>query len=282
MTAQDFTLELFCRVDDTLTNMRQHPLASLHPSEVVTLGMLQALRREGPCAFYRWVCKELKELFPRLPERTRLFRLLEQHEEHARRFLAEPTLFGVCDSYGIELVHPWRERRSQREVARKGKSLHRWIVGAKVAVVLNALGQVVDFALDGANVHDTRFHPLIEQFQEKMIVLADQGFKAKEKKEKTSKRRTKGQQDEAPAPVNPAPAPPANPTNLKVCPKGTWNERMIVETVFSMWTVILGLKKLTHRKKAPLQARLAYTCAIFNLCLNWSGTVKLELAPFAL
>lgn len=254
MTASDFTVELFCRVDDALKNTVQHPLAHLHPSEIVTLGMLQALRREGPCAFYRWVSKELKALFPRLPERTRLFRLLEQYEALARRFLAEPTCFGVCDSYGIELVHPWRERRSQRELARKGKSLHRWIVGAKVAVLLNSRGQVVDFALDGANGHDTRFHPLIEKFQTEMIVLADSGFKAKTD----------------------------NPQNLKVCPKGQWNERMIVETVFSLWTVILGLKKLTHRKKAPLQARLAYTCAIFNLCLNWSGTIKLELAPFAL
>ena len=285
MTAQDFTVELFCRVDDTLKGEVQHPLATLHPSEVVTLGMLQALRREGPAAFYRWVCKELESLFPRLPSRTRLGRLLEQHEEQARRFLAEPTLFGVCDSFGIELVHPWREKRSQREVARKGKSLHRWIVGAKVAVVLNSRGQVCDFAVDGANVHDTRFHPLIETFQEKMIVLADRGFKAKEKpiKEKKPKgtpRRGKNQAPEVPAEA--APAPPANPTNLKVCPKGQWNERMIVETVFSLWTVILGLKKLSHRKKAPLQARLAYTCAVFNLCLNWSGEVKLELAPFAL
>ena len=254
MTAQDFTVELFCRVDDTLNQEEAHPLSRLHPSELMTLGMLQALRREGPCAFYRWVCKELKGLFPRLAERTRLFRLLEQHQELARRFLAEPTVFGVCDSFGIELVHPWRERRTQREVARKGKSLHRWIVGAKVAVLLNGQGQVVDLALDGANVHDTRFHPLIREFEEKMIVLADQGFKARKD----------------------------NPDNLKICPKGQWNERMLIETVFSLWTGVLGLKKLTHRKRAPLLARLTYTCAIFNLCLNWSGKVKLELAPFAL
>lgn len=127
MTACDFTVALFCRVDDELQDVKKHVLAELHPSEVVTLGMLQALRGEGPRAFYRWVQKELRSLFPRLPERTRLFRLLVQFEPLCRQFLAQPTLFGVADSFGIELVHPWRERRTEREVARKGLSNHRWI-----------------------------------------------------------------------------------------------------------------------------------------------------------
>ncbi len=45
-------------------------------------------------------------LFPRLPERTRLFRLFATHQDGAERFLAEPTIFGVADSYGVELTHP--------------------------------------------------------------------------------------------------------------------------------------------------------------------------------
>lgn len=254
MTAIDFTMELFCRVDDLLLDVKKHVLAELYPSEVVTLGMLHALRGGGNRAFYRWVQKELSSLFPRLPERTRLFRLMVQFQGLCQRFLAQPSFFGVADTYGIELVHPWREKRTQREVARKGLSNHRWIVGAKLAVVTDDCGRIVSFEVAGANVHDTSFHPLIEQWQEQMIVLADQGFKAKDN----------------------------NPTNLKICPKGQWNERMIVETVFSLFTVILKMKKLAHRLLAPLQARLAYTCAVFNLCTDWNGEVKLQLAPFAL
>lgn len=254
MTASDFTVALFCRVDDVLFDAKKHCLAELHPSEVVTLGMLQALRGEGNRAFYRWVQKELGTLFPRLPERTRLFRLLVPFEPLCRHFLAAPTFFGVADSYGIELVHPWREKRTQRQVARKGLSNHRWIVGAKFAVVTNDCGRIVSFDVDGANVHDTTFHPMIEQWKDEMIVLADKGFKARE----------------------------GNPANLKICDKGNWNERMIIETVFSLFTGILKMKKLTHRLLAPLKARLAYACAVFNLCTAWSGEVKLELAPFAL
>ena len=72
MTALDFTIELFCRVDNMMPTVSKHPLSCLYPSEVVTLGLLHALRGEGCRAFYRWLRKELKPLFPRLPERTRL------------------------------------------------------------------------------------------------------------------------------------------------------------------------------------------------------------------
>ncbi len=146
-----------------------------------------------------------------------------QFEPLCQEFLAAPTFFGVADSYGIELVHPWREKRAQQQVACKGLSNHRWIVGAKLAVVADHNGRIVCFDVDGANVHDTSFHPMIEQWQEQMIVLADEGFKAKDK----------------------------NPDNLKICPKGQWNERMIIETVFSLFTRILKTKKLTHRLLAP-------------------------------
>jgi len=42
-------------------------------------------------------------LFPKLPERTRLFRLLTVHRDWTARFLAAPSLLGVADTYGVEL-----------------------------------------------------------------------------------------------------------------------------------------------------------------------------------
>ena len=254
MTTIDFTISLFCRIDDVLQDQEKHPFALLHPSEVVTLAMLQVLRGEGNRAFDRWVRRELKSLFPRLPERTRLFRLFVQYQELCQRFLAQTTFFGIVDSYGIELVHPWRERRTQREVARKGVSLHRWIVGAKVCVLTDCLGRIVDFGVEGANVHDSKFHPLIEKVKDHMIVLGDKGFHA----------RTDA------------------PCNLKICNKGQWNERMTIETLFSLFTTVLRLKKLAHRLLEPLKARLAYTCALCNLCFDWNGETKLQLAQFKL
>jgi len=142
MTAQDFTLALFCRVDDAMPDAPKHPLAALHPSEVVTIGLLQALRGQGQRAFYDWLKKELLALFPALPRRSTLFDQLQKHAFRTQQFLAAPTFFGVIDSYGIELLHPKREGRSPRQIGKKGKSNHRWIIGAKLCVVCNQAGQL--------------------------------------------------------------------------------------------------------------------------------------------
>jgi Transposase DDE domain len=254
MIASDFTVELFCRIDDAMPDLQKHPLSALHPSEVITIGLLHALRGEGNRAFYRWLEREMKSLFPRLPERTRLFRLLTQYAPATQHFLAQPTLFGVCDSLGIELLHPRREGRSPRQIGKKGKSNRRWIVGAKLGLLCNGQGQVVDWQCSTANVYDATFHPLLEKVEQQMIVLCDRGFYSRR----------------------------GNPANLKVCPRNTWNERMTIETVFSLFTGVMHLKKLAHRSWAGLQARLAYAVAAFNLCTAWSGQVKISLAEFAL
>ena len=79
----------------------------------------------------------LSALFPHLPERTRLFRLLKTHQDWTQIFLAAPTVLGVIDTYGIELIHPMREGRSPQQIGRKGLSNHRWIVGGKLCLLLN-------------------------------------------------------------------------------------------------------------------------------------------------
>ncbi len=76
-------------------------------------------------------------MFPHLPERTRLFRLLTTHQDWTQVFLAAPTVLGVIDTYGIELLHPMREGRSPQQIGRKGLSNHRWIVGGKLCLLLN-------------------------------------------------------------------------------------------------------------------------------------------------
>ena len=76
MTTEDFISELFYRVDEAMTDIPKHPLANLWPSEIVTVGLLFALKGGGNRAFYRWLSRDWRKLFPALPERTRLFRLL--------------------------------------------------------------------------------------------------------------------------------------------------------------------------------------------------------------
>jgi hypothetical protein len=68
---------LFYEVDEQLRAIPKHPEAPLWPSEVVTLGLLHALKGGGNRAFYRWLTRDYRALFPQLPERTRLFRLFK-------------------------------------------------------------------------------------------------------------------------------------------------------------------------------------------------------------
>ena len=80
-----------------------------------------------------------------------------------------------------------------------------------------------------------------------------------------------------------------DPQNLKLCPRGTWNERMLIETAFSLFETafslfegVMGLKKQDHRLKPHLATRLAYCAAIYNICTGWTGQVTLSLVNFAL
>jgi hypothetical protein len=243
VSIEEFIIGLFVRVDDAMPEVPLHPQGLLYPSEIVTLGLLYALKGGGQRPFYRWIRRDYLALFPFLPERTRLFRLFVAHQEWTDRFVAAPTVLGVADTYGIEFVHPWREGRNPFPLGAKGLSNHRWIVGGKLAVVLNKWGLVCGWDAEAANVHDSTFHGLIRRFAEVMIVLTDQGFVAKE----------------------------GNPPNMKPVRRGTWNERMLVETFFSMLTGICHAKKMTHRAWDYFCMRLSFLMALFNILVQWDG-----------
>jgi hypothetical protein len=261
MTTEDFISELFYRSDEVMTDLPNHPLSNLGPSEIVTLGILFALTGVGNRTVYRWRYRDWRPLFPALPERTRWFRLLATPRTWTEEFLATPSVLGVIDSYGIELRHPRRESRRRQQIGRKGKSHHRWIVGGKLCVLLNQVGLVVGWDCAGAHAPDTACHPLIATYEEEMSVLRDAACHAKE----------------------------GDPTNLKLWDRGLGNTRMLVETVLSMLSGVCHLKKVTHRTWAALQTRLAFTLATFNLLVQWHGLnpdalgfIHLSLAEFSL
>lgn len=262
MTTVDFITELFCRVDDALQEVPKHSQARLYPSEVVTLGLLYALTGKGQRAFWRWLTRDYRPLFPNLPDRTRLFRLFVTHLPLIDRFLADPTLIGVADSYGIELLHPRREGRSTQQIGKKGISNQRWIVGGKVGLILDHLGRVVDWECATANAYDgTVFQDLVERQKEQMVIFADVGWKKVD----------------------------WQPANLRLCERGEWNTRMIIETVWSMLTYICQFKHMAHKQWRAFEAHVGYSLALFNILIQWhgflpdeTGFVPLSIAEFSL
>lgn len=101
-------------------------------------------------------------------------------------------------------------------------------MGAKGCVALNHLGQIIGWVWVPANAHDTWFQPLVEVFQDKTVLLADAGFHAAS----------------------------GNPPNLKICKRGEWNDRMLVETTFSMATVVNHVKHIRHQMQDYFEAHL--------------------------
>jgi len=112
MATVDFITALFYRVDEAMNGIPKHPQARLYPSEVVPLSLLFVLTGSGARAFYRWLERDYRPLFPQVPARTRLFRLFATHQDGADRFLAEPTIFGVADRDGVEVTPPYRTASS--------------------------------------------------------------------------------------------------------------------------------------------------------------------------
>src|SRR5262249_27395280 len=219
MITNEFITALFYEVDEQLGAIPKHPKAHLWPSEVVTLGLLHALKGVGNRPFYRWLTRDYRPLFPHLPERTRLFRLLKTHHNWTQVFFAAPTVRGVIDTYGIELIPPMRGGRTPQQIGRKGVSNHRWIVGGKLCLLLKQWGLIGGWACATANAADNTFQWLIRQWEEQMIVLSDTGFHAAE----------------------------GDPTNLKLCQRGEREDQMLVETVLSMLTLVCHLKKVMPR-----------------------------------
>lgn len=254
MTTEDIILHIFYLVATSLPAIPRHSQAKLYPSELVTIGILFALKGGHFRAFYRWLNRDYGDWFGdgSLPERSRLQRLLKTHQDWCDLLLSDPTFFTVIDSYPIELLFPIREGRSKQQVGKKGRDKGRWSIGIKLCVLLNDVCRVVNWDWATMNVNDKHFHAVVEPFIGETIVLADFGFRDKE----------------------------GVPDNMKICKKGTWNERMCVETVFSMLTIVCDLKRIRHRFSAYIQMRLAYALAMFNILLDLFHFRHPEADPF--
>jgi len=188
-------------------------------------------------------------------------RLLQPHQDWTQVFLATPTGLGGIDTYGSALIQPSREGRSPQQSGRTGVSNHRGMVGGTRCLFLHQWGLSVGWDGATANVADNTFPWLIRQVEEPMIVLSDTALHA----------------------------PEGDPANLKRCPRGAWEDRMLVETVLSRRTLVCPCKKVRHRGWASLQARRACTMAAFNILVQWhglppnaSGFVPLSMAELRL
>lgn len=239
-----FIILLFCMVDEHTGELRQHGNAKLHPSEIVTLALLKRMTGKAYRRFLVWL--NWTGLFPNLPDYSNLCKMFHQYKEVIDVFSRQ---FGnwdwaVMDSVLCEAIHPIREGRGTNWVG-KNKSKGRWMVGIRVVAIVSPKGDILDWQMDTANVHDKYFAWMVESFEVK--VLSDTGFHAKE----------------------------GDPDNLKICKKGEQNERMVVESVFSLCKRLLGLNNIVAKTFVGFELAVSSIFALFNLLLQMNRELGL-------
>jgi hypothetical protein len=242
MPTDELIIGVFCMIDVELADVKKHPQAKLYPSEVITLMVVFSAKGGHYRAFYRWILFNYRTLFPNAPHYTRLLRLFRTHAHLCDRFLAAVSTMSIVDTYGIELIHPRREGRSEAQLGRTGKSNGRWIVGIKWVVLINQRGEIIDWCWDTANEHDNTFCELVTAYNDKTIGFSDRGFRKRD----------------------------TVPENFWYCAKGEWNDRYLIECVFRWMSDTFDAKQLYHRVDEYLEARLRSVAAAFNILLKMS------------
>src|SRR3972149_12770 len=104
MTTEDIIIHIFYLVDENLKEATRVPQTHLYPSEIVTIGILFALKGGRFRAFCRWLKRDYDGLFGGLPDRTNLQRQLARYQHLCDHLLACSSLLSVTDSYPIELL----------------------------------------------------------------------------------------------------------------------------------------------------------------------------------
>jgi len=182
-------------------------------------------------------------LLPRGPERTRLLRLCKPPQDWPQAFLAAPTVLGGLDTYGMALIHPVRAGRRPPQIGRQGLATHRWIVGGNLCLRLQQGGVIIAWACATAHGADHPFPGLRRQCEERLMVLSDPGCQAAA----------------------------GDPSTLQRCQRGAWPDRLLVETVRAMLTLVCHGQKVRPRGWAYVQARLACTMVAFHVLVQWHG-----------
>ncbi len=128
------------------------------------------------------------------------------------------------------------------EMGKKSRDKGRWSIGIKLCWLLDTQGRVVAWDWNTMNVSDKHFHHVVEPFVDQTIACTDWGFRSTD----------------------------GVPENMKLCKKGTWNDRMFIETALSMVTIVCDLKRIRHRVAEYVTSRLACVSAMFYVLLQLS------------
>ncbi len=251
----DLTINIFAVIDDIIKSIeldsKPGPKGKLSESEILTLMILQPILKPF-CdlkRFYRWIKNNFKDLFPGIPEYSRITRLFEKNSEYLiviMQKLANLNSFGlVADGTTISVMEAIRGKfaksfRNARKVYSTSKKS--WYFGFLLEMIIDS-GGAIAFINIGIEAEVKQFEQIIENLRDRWI-LCDRGNRNKACWQKFWEEK-----------------------QLKVKITGG-KERQWIENVFGFLKNKLGLDKIRVRKMSSFLARLYAILCSYNIKLE--------------
>ena len=290
---ETFLVELYVLADefckDALCLVRSHgPAAALAPAEIVTLALFSQWQEfPSEAAFYRWASKHLRPLFPTLPSRP-------QFNRQVRQATAAITGFALHLGHGLASVEGAYEvidgtGLRVRNVKRRGAgwlagladigtcSRLGWYEGMRLLVSVTPHGAVTGWGIGPASTHDRvlaeTFFAARQTPQARLpgvgqpvsdCYVADMGFSG-------AACTSRWQHGYGAVVVCP---PQTGSRQAWPKPLKRWlaGIRQVIESVNDRLLTTCGLDAERPHTLDGLQARLAATIGLHNVCLWLNGT----------
>ena len=182
-----YFVDTFCKISDAEKNILPLPknitrFKTMHKSEILTICVLYHLSGyKNFKKYYEHILKYMRREFPTLVSYQR-FVILEQdyiEDLHTLILMIPKFLSGnyIIDSTPIKVCHNKRifDHSVFKEIAERGKSSMGFFFGFKFHLVINDLGEVMNFTITKGNVDD-RF--VVENLTQNLTgkLFADKGY----------------------------------------------------------------------------------------------------------
>src|SRR3989339_463502 len=251
----DLTIDIFTVIDDIIKSIeidpKPGPKGRLSESEILTLMILQPVLKPF-CdlkRFHRWIEHNFKDLFPDIPEYSRITRLFEKHSEYLvviMQKLANLNSFGlIADGTTVSVMEAIRGKfaksfRNARKVYSTSKK--NWYFGFLLEMVIDKDGAIAFVSVD-TNAEVKQLQNILEDLKDKWV-LGDKGNRSSKKWQEFWDNK-----------------------QIKVKITGG-KERQRIENIFGFLKTKLGLDKIRVRKMSSFLARLYAILCCYNIKLE--------------
>ena len=159
----EFNIDFFSKLDSLAIGKKPTRIPKTSMSEVMTIMILFQLSgiRCFKWFYTQYVCKHLSEEFPDLVSYNR-FVELQKRAVFPMAVFAKTCCLGNCTGISFVDSTPLRVCKNKRifnhktfdGIATRGKSTMGFFFGFKLHIIVNEVGQIVDFQITQANVDD--------------------------------------------------------------------------------------------------------------------------------